>query len=423
MKKSNISILGKAVLWLLIWAVAGYLLLVAAYSLPVDKMRSHLESTTETFRNGNVDLIKDDVATSLDYLTEPLILAEAVYNGSESAFVKAAAIYSADASANGEETWSYRKITNALAPDNEATRVPYSRYWQGELAILKPLLLFFDYKDILRLNLLVQLLLMFAMVQLAAQKQLKLLLPLVLLFGALTPATTAMCLQYTPCFLVMGAGCVFLLRRTDAVQRAPWLFFLSLGMATSYFDFLTYPLVTLCVPLVFWLLLTPADWKAQLWKIIKESFWWGVGYIGFWAEKWLLGSLVLRENVFANAWTSIQLRSSHETVGEHITYLATLKNNLQAYSLRTWQVLGLVLVVGALVLAVRRRTLTRSRLLAVLPLAVIACMPFVWYFFTQNHSYIHYGFTHKELAITIFAGACVLCGLCRKEDTPPAAHL
>ena len=38
---------------------------------------------------------------------------------------------------------------------------PYDRYWQGQLAILRPLLLLLDYKDILRLNTLVQLFLMF----------------------------------------------------------------------------------------------------------------------------------------------------------------------------------------------------------------------------------------------------------------------
>ena len=85
---------GLAALWLSGWAVVGYLLLVIAFSLPTARMRSHLESTADTFANGSVVLVKDDMSTHLDYLTEAMILSEAIYDGGESAVTKAAAIYS-----------------------------------------------------------------------------------------------------------------------------------------------------------------------------------------------------------------------------------------------------------------------------------------------------------------------------------------
>ena len=40
------------------------------------------------FYNGSVALVKDDLATHLDYLTEATILSEAIYDGNESPFVK-----------------------------------------------------------------------------------------------------------------------------------------------------------------------------------------------------------------------------------------------------------------------------------------------------------------------------------------------
>ena len=214
----------------------------------------------------------------------------------------------------------------------------------------------------------------------------------------------------------MAGGCAFLLCYPDAVKKHPWLFFLSLGMATSYFDFLTYPLVTLGIPLVLYLNLENTSWKQRLHQIIRLCLWWGVGYVGFWAEKWLLGSLVLRENLFLEARDSILLRASHETVGQAITYTATLKNNLQPYALRTWILLWVLLAVGSLLLALHRRVLSVRRLTALAPLILAACLPFVWYYFTQNHSYIHFGFTHRELAITFFALSCFFVRLCCRDE-------
>lgn len=379
-------------------------------------MRSHLESTPDTFSNGSIILVKDDSSTHLDYLTEATILSEAIYDGDESAFTKAAAIYSVIVPSNGTPSWSYAKLTAAVFSDSDAPHGAYARYWQGQNAVLRPLLMLLDYKDILRLNMLVQLGLMLGIAYLLPQRWLGyLLLPFVILFCALTPAATSICLQYTPCFLITAAGCVFLLYRPDTVQKNAWLFFLSLGMATSYFDFLTYPLVTLGVPLVLYLHLQDTSWKQHLRQIFCTCLWWGIGYVGFWAEKWLLGSIVLRENLFLEARNSILLRSSHETLGQSITYAATLKNNVQPYTSRTWILLLGLLVTITVFLALYRHVLTAQRVLALAPLALVACMPFVWYYFTQNHSYIHYGFTHRELAITFFAVSCFFVQLCRRD--------
>ena len=144
---------GLAAFWLIGWAAIGYLLLIVAFSLPTARMRSHLESTPGTFSNGSVVLVKDDTSTYLDYLTEATILSEAIYDGDESAFTKAAAIYSIIPPSDETLNWSYAKLTAALSSNRDAAYGAYARYWQGQNAILRPLLLLFDYKDILRLNL------------------------------------------------------------------------------------------------------------------------------------------------------------------------------------------------------------------------------------------------------------------------------
>ena len=48
----------------------------------------------DAFAQGAVSLVKDDTGMWVDYLTDSVILAEAVYNGEESLWEQAAAVYS-----------------------------------------------------------------------------------------------------------------------------------------------------------------------------------------------------------------------------------------------------------------------------------------------------------------------------------------
>lgn len=41
-----------------------------------------------------------------------------------------------------------------------------------------------------------------------------------------------------------------------------------------------------------------------------------------------------------------------------------------------------------------------------IPFIFISFYPFIWYFFTKNHSYEHYWMTWRELLIPIFALVC-----------------
>lgn len=409
---------------LLAGAIVGYLLLVLVYCLPVERMQQHLESCVDAFADGPTTLLKDDTGMWVDYLTDSMILAEAVYKGEESPWNQAAAVYSNAIDAEGDAPWTLRLIQAAL--EEEQTGAAYARYWHGNLIFLKPLLLVFDYKDILTLNMLAELLMMLWIAQLLVQRNLKhLLLPMTLAFGMLTPVAMALCLQYIPCFYVMAIACILLLKFPDFVRRHAGLYFLGIGIATCYFDFLTFPLITLSVPLVLYLLLARQTWRDGILTVVRSSFCWGIGYVVFWAEKWVIGSLVLGENLFADAWNSLMLRSSHETEGQGITYSATLQNNFKGYDLRIWKVIfglllaALIFLIVARILQGRGSVATDASLLV--PLLLVACMPFAWYFVTMNHSYIHYGYTHKELMITAWALSCAAAELfCRWRAGNPA---
>lgn len=410
MNKVRFKELLGALLWFVLWAVVGYFLLVLVFCLPVERMQKHLESSVETFQGGSKALIKDDAGTWLDYLTDSTILSEAIYKGNEGPLEQAAAVYSNVPTGENDQNWPYRKLCSAM--EHSENYAEYARYWHGYLLYIKPLLYIFDYKDILTLNMLLQLFLMLWIAQLLVQKNLKhLLLPEAFAFGMLNPMAMALCLQYMPCFYVMAAACIVLLKYPDFVRRHEGMYFLTIGMATCYFDFLTYPLVTLGIPLVLYLILAKKRGGCGLITVVRSALCWGVGYVVFWAEKWAIGSVILGRNLFADAWSSLKLRSSHETVGQTLTYSGTLQNNFAPYNLRVWKVLFVLILAALVLLFLIKVQQGRQSLMAeaafALPLLVVACMPFAWYFATVNHSYIHYGYTHKEWMITGWALSCI----------------
>lgn len=74
--------------------------------------------------------------------------------------------------------------------------------------------------------------------------------------------------------------------------------FLIIGMLTSFFDFLTYPLFTLGMPLILISVLGTFSSVQKLCDIVKNSIFWGIGYGGMWCGKWMVGSILTGDNLF-----------------------------------------------------------------------------------------------------------------------------
>lgn len=121
--------LAKMLGWLLVWSVIGYLLLVLAYSLPVGRMKDHLRSEESTFTDGYYMLVRNDTSTQVDNITDSIILAEAVYDGPENPWQKAAAAFYASPQENKEHSESYLRIQAAVEDTGPYTQ--YARYWHG----------------------------------------------------------------------------------------------------------------------------------------------------------------------------------------------------------------------------------------------------------------------------------------------------
>ena len=182
-------------------------------------------------------------------------------------------------------------------------------------------------------------------------------------------------------------------------------FFLIVGILTSYFDFLTYPIVTLGIPLCCYFLLE----TDRLWNNIKRltgfSVSWAIGYAGMWAAKWVIADLTLHTGTIKDAIWSIIGRT--EAIGGRPrmnggVYVIGL--NLQEYPVYIGIAAGVLaaIAIGMLVMIIVTGK-WKEIFAQLVPVVLTAAIPFVWIIAVQHHSALHARFTFRILSVAAAA--------------------
>lgn len=236
-------------------------------------------------------------------------------------------------------------------------------------------------------------------------------LPFLVSVLSMMPMTIAACLQYCDVYYITLTGAALIAWKYGKMEEEKICFlFLILGMATSYFDFLTYPFVSLGIPLtLFVVFLGGHKASKQLMCMIWSSALWCVGYVGMWAGKWILGSILMPEaGSLDEALQSIAYRGSHQAEDGAITVFDVLLKNMYVYL--KWPVMILMGITAIYFLwkIISKKCFDRKALLMCIPYVLLALYPLGWYMIAQNHSYEHSFMAYRELAIAAFAGLCML---------------
>ena len=399
----------KVLLILLISIVLGTLLLIGVFSIPTDRMYNNVKESTYIFDlEGTYPAIDKQISKKLDNYTDGLMLSEAVYNKEEVSVVeKAMAVYQPVIKDYSPDY----TLSIYMSKDGDYSDGSYKRYWHGFLIILKPLLLCCNYLGIRNINRVIQMILAFLIILcLYKRKMSSMIIPFILSFLFLRPDAMGLSLQYSSIYYVTALSILaILLFREKFENRNLYPFvFLIIGICTSYFDLLTYPLVTLGLPLtVVMMYQNKSKVFDSIKKILGYSGMWGIGYAGMWCGKWFIGSILLKENLFMDAINTIKFRSSTSFEETKFTHLDVISENI---IIGFWDIkalcLAVVIVILIMVLIKNYKNL-RNTLLESLPFLVIMIMPFCWYILTANHSYIHARFTYRELVIAVFAFLCM----------------
>jgi len=293
-----------------------------------------------------------------------------------------------------------------------------ARYWHGYLVFLKPLLCLMSYLDIRMLLAIVQGGMLAAVIAGMCKRGLSRYLPAFLLsMLCITPWTTAFSMQFSTVLVTMLAAMNALLYLPEKrfERHGLWLFFLLVGMLTSYIDYLTYPLASFGMPFVLCVLLWPLGSAKDEWKrFILCGVCWAVGYLGMWAGKWVIAAIFGNEKWFwANLFAKIGERSSDATADTVLSYATVLKTVIGVFFKRAYALIGAAAAIAWLTAFIRNRKHLHAPASAT-ALAASSLLPFAWYFCTQNHSYIHAFYTSRNLAVTVFAACCLFTSfLCK----------
>lgn len=400
---------------LLLSAFIGYGLLVLIFLIPGNspKIVTHITESLETFitESHYPQAVTGVEHSMLDNYTDGLMLNNAVYNGDENAFMKASKVYKY----LYENQTPMESLISLFSGNTDFQKNPYSRYWHGYLVVLKPLLLFLNYPEIRLLNSGLQLIL-FALVicALTYKKKKEYVLPFSLCILSLMPVSVGLSLQYSAIYYISLLAALVLLLFGDCLQEKHLLpeFFLFIGILVNYFDFFTYPLFALGLPLcVVFFLYDKLNLRESIGMFVKTCFSFGFGYSMMWLLKWLVGTVITGDNIFKSALDKCAERTSTTAFDTTITISDTLKLNLGIFATKKMLLLLIVVVFALICYNLYRKVTVSSILTCILPYGATALLPVLWYVFASNHSYIHHNFTFRTFSMAIFAYLCMLVQL------------
>lgn len=398
---------------LLAGIITGFLLLLAVFMLPKKPMLHNVQESVGTLQSEfeHEEVVYGYSATLTGIFTDSIMLHSAVYDAQDrNVLQQAMGIYRGELA---QEYWIpgeavVRYAIGETLPYEES----YARYWHGYLVFLKPLLLVFNLANLRLLGTVLQPLLLGLILWLFYKREK---FAYGLAYGAavlcMLPVSMQMSLSLSVCWYILSAALVWQLLRHEKLQEKRHYpeFFLLAGMAAAYFDLLTYPLVTLGIPLCVYIVLSDNPLKMQIKRLIGFSLCWAAGYGGMWAAKWILSDILLGTGVISDALRTLTARTaSAESYNKFTGFFHVVAANIKPYMNWPYLLFGLLILGFGVLMAVRGRkglqieNLKKSAVLY----AMIALLPFGWFFVTENHSSEHWMFTFKILSVSIFAFLC-----------------
>ncbi len=402
-----------------------FIALCLVYLIPNEKIAKNVNSFVKIFQAENlypvVDGMVEDEYFLLDNYTDAIMVLTARYNDDlplvERVLAsKSSRIYIADIRQEGEALIESVENQNYNLPTT-----PYIRYWHGYLVLLKPLLYFFDYPTIRNINFAVQIILLIAVVILLYVRRAWGLIPIYIFYYAfLFPPALQKCLSYATVYIITSVAVIYLLLKNRNITKPTEFipFFTVVGIVTNFADFLTYPLVSLVVPLAVLLYLTGENApKKYLQSIVILCGAWGFGYIGMWCIKWGLAALVFGKDVFDDVIRQITLRSGQyveqkycRCSGVNINFYFCLQQSVIRYLLELYFI---SYVISAAFILIKNRKNSLRILVSALPFLLLALSAPLWFYVMTNHSVQHYFFTFRTCAAAFIPLLVCLAFMCK----------
>lgn len=193
--------------------------------------------------------------------------------------------------------------------ENKLPNTEYSRYWHGSMIYLKPLLLFFNIKQIKIINCILIIILTSYLLILILKKSKMLFISFIIGLLSISYYVIPFCFLYYFAFLTMLIISIITMKILTKEDKYFYYLMIISGVLICFMDFLTCETITLVIPLLLKLYFdkkkTP---KEKLNFIIKSCLCWGMSYTITFISKWFLSALVIGTNSFINTWNKAKIR-------------------------------------------------------------------------------------------------------------------
>ena len=398
--------------------IVGYLLLILVYSFPSARIFEHVNPYKGYIEKlVSPHLIDAYRITKLDTFAESIMLEEALISAEDAGLPASKAALANFYYQNDPDP---RASITQIIDGGELEKVSYGRYWHGYLVSLKTLLLFFTYQQIQWINLFVQLfLLMLICVRLGKRNLEVYLFPCAVVFFWIQAPYLSLNLQFSTILYVLlfQLNIILALDKGGKTPHFYDFFFLFSGIIVAFLDFLTYPLVTLGIPLVFWLIIhKPENCWGAIKTIVRFSLYWVLGYSLMWGGKWVLDYLFNSHEILDDVLLQIRTRLGATEGFEGVTPMLVFRTVMG----QPTKTLPMIIYGGVAVYLVylfwkKGLLFTKSRLMSCVPYLFVALYPFVWMSILKNHCLEHNYFVYRIMAVTWFSLISIL-PVFRKES-------
>lgn len=385
--------------------IIGFLLMLAVYLIPVDKLWGNVYTSLETFEREGINFsLQNTPGTTLDNFTDSFMVTNVIYIGSKGSLDDAMSNYRVKVE-GGNNIDALRTYLEG----GDYTVWSYSRYWHGYIVLLKPLFLLFNYPQIRSINTFFHILLMFAIcIALIKRNKGIFCIPLALTWYTLSPPTVMQSFQYSAIFNITFLACLAILVFHEYLENKRYVaFFLIVGALTSFIDLLTYPVLTISIPLTMILILrhgNSSGFKKTMTDIASYVTSWVSGYSIMWAGKWILSTILTERDVLTNALEQVKYRMGNSITADYSIAFATgLKKCADTLITRSSVFVMVICFFICILILIKNRQNISFKFTNFVPFILIAIIPVIWLLLTNNHTANHFSFTYRSLTATVFA--------------------
>ncbi len=387
-------------------SILGWILFSLSYLLPVSNIIQNLnqsidEISTERFAN----IWMEGAEARNDDWSEGMIISMAVKSADKSD------IFIAPLNLCGISVGDLGPTESVAAyvsdPSIDYKISSNNRYWNGLVMILKLELSFFNLTEVRLLNMLIQLILLGIIFYMMGKQNMKdEMIPFLFMIMVMNPATLSMSLKLIPEYIIMLAGCIFILSRPDAYfknSEKAVITFSVIGSLTSFFNMLSFPLITFGIPVMFYIWKTKRITRVKIKTVLAIAVSWCMGYLVCWFCKWIACTLFTDENLIANALARAE---RYHNIDED--YLATALRNLTVYNRKIYIFVFLLSIAWFLLKALLSKSI---KIKESLPELVVYCgliiLPYIFFAAVgPGYAYIHHYMAYRNLS---FSFASIIC--------------